>query len=83
MALTRSGKKRLSEEIPRGDAPGGGPEQRADLRCQEMAKIIAQVQVRLQRGSFWPSFVFGRVQRFDQHPVYVSLTGRVLFGPFR
>lgn len=55
--------------------------ERTDLRSQEMAKIIAQEQVRFTRGSFWPTISFlGGYSRYDQHPVSSSLNRESAFG---
>jgi outer membrane protein len=55
--------------------------QRADLKSQEMAKVIAGEQVRFTRGAFWPSISFlGGYSSYDQHPDYATLNRESVFG---
>ncbi|MBN1614798.1 MAG: TolC family protein [Deltaproteobacteria bacterium] len=55
--------------------------ERSDLKSMEIAKNVAQKQVRFVRGTFWPNLALAGVyNRSDQHPLFSSFNRESVYG---
>ena len=55
--------------------------ERSDLKSMEIAKTIAEEQVRFVRGTYWPNLaIAGVYNRSDQHPLLSSFNRESAYG---